>query len=260
MIAAAKLRKSQDQVIAARPYSDKLREVLMHLAGSESNHPLLQSQESNTVGLVVFTSDRGLCGGFNANLIRLAEHTAAGFKDRDVALITVGRKARDYFRRRGSRIIGEYVDLGNDPDFIQARELAREFIQMYLAQQYSELFLVYARFVSPVQQVPQVVRLLPISTENEGSEGKAEKADYIYEPSDAGVLETLLPRYMETEVYRMVLESKASEHGARMTAMSAATDSASEIIDTLTLTYNKARQTAITTELLEIVSGAEALK
>jgi F-type H+-transporting ATPase subunit gamma len=260
MVATAKLRKAQAQVIAARPYSDKLREVLTHLAGSESSHPLLQVPESKTVGLVVFTADRGLCGGYNANLIRLAEQTKAGFRDQEVALITVGRKARDYFRRRGVKVIGEYVDLGTDADFIQARELAREFIRMYYEKQYGELYLVYARFVSPVQQIPQVVKLLPISAVEKDGEEKPERADYLYEPSAAGVLDTLLPRYVETEVYRMMLESIASEQGARMTAMSAATDNASEIIDTLTLTYNKASQSAITTELLEIVSGAEALK
>ena len=260
MVATAKLRKAQAQVIAARPYSDKLREVLTHLAGSESSHPLLQVQESKTVGLVVFTADRGLCGGYNANLIRLAEQTKAGFKDQEVALITVGRKARDYFRRRGARVIGEYIDLGTDADFIQARELAREFIKMYNEKQYGELYLVYARFISPVQQIPQVVKLLPISAVEKDGDEKPERADYLYEPSAAGVLDTLLPRYVETEVYRMELESKASEQGARMTAMSAATENASEIIDTLPLTYNKARQSAITTELLEIVSGAEALK
>lgn len=258
MVAAAKLRRAQESVIAARPYAKKIQEVLGRLAAGaqDYSHPLLEVREVKKVGLVIITGDRGLCGGFNANLIRLAEHTMADM-DKDTGLVTIGRKGRDYFRRRGKEIVEDYINIGDNPTFIQGKELARCLMALYSEGVFDEIYLMYNEFRSAMSQKPLMLKLLPIDpAAGEDSKG----VEYIYEPSEAGVLDTLLPSYVETLVYRALLESKASEHGARMTAMSSATDNAVEIIDKLTLTLNRARQAAITKEISEIVGGAAALQ
>ncbi|WP_227762532.1 ATP synthase F1 subunit gamma [Zhaonella formicivorans] len=259
MVAAAKLRKSQNKVVSARPYSAKLQEVLGRLVhGSEDySHPLLDSRETSRVGYVVITADRGLCGGYNANLIRLTESLIRE-NDKESVIIAVGKKGRDYFRRRGYTLLREYLDLGDDPNYIQARELARELAQIYISGEVQELNLVYTKFYSAIRQQPLTERLLPV-TKVEKKENSAE-VDYIYEPSAKEVLHTLLPRYLETLIYKALLEAKASEHGARMTAMDAASDNAGEMIQKLTLSFNRARQAAITREITEIVGGAAALE
>jgi F-type H+-transporting ATPase subunit gamma len=259
MVAAAKLRKSQNKVVSARPYSAKLQEVLGRLVhcSEDYSHPLLDSRETSRVGYVVITADRGLCGGYNANLIRLTESLIRE-NDKESVIIAVGKKGRDYFRRRGYTLLREYLDLGDDPNYIQARELARELAEIYISGEVQELNLVYTKFYSAIRQQPLTERLLPVP-KVEKKENNAE-VDYIYEPSAKEVLHTLLPRYLETLIYKALLEAKASEHGARMTAMDAASDNAGEMIQKLTLSFNRARQAAITREITEIVGGAAALE
>ncbi|GAF25606.1 F0F1-type ATP synthase, gamma subunit [Moorella thermoacetica Y72] len=257
MVAAAKLRKAQAQVTAARPYAAKLEEVVGRLiaAVDPETQPLAATREVKKAGYVLITADRGLAGGYNANLIRLTEERLRE-EDRPAALVAVGRKGRDFFRRRPVEIVKSFTDIGDNPDLIQARELARQLMTMYLEGTLDEVNLIYTRFYSAIRQVPMVERLLPIATPRE----KKDTGDYIYEPSPEAVLRVLLPRYCEIKVYRALLEAKASEHGARMTAMDNATKNAAEMIDKFTLSFNRARQAAITNEILEIVAGADALK
>ncbi|KYH33612.1 ATP synthase F1 subunit gamma [Neomoorella mulderi] len=257
MVAAAKLRKAQAQVTAARPYAEKLEEVIGRLTGAvdPETQPLAAAREVKKAGYVLITGDRGLAGGYNANLIRLTEERLQA-EERPVALVTVGRKGRDYFRRRRVEIVRSFTDIGDEPDLIQARELARQLVELYLEGSLDEVNLIYTRFYSALRQVPRIDRLLPIQASGAGEEG----GDYIYEPSPAEVLKSLLPRYCEIKVYQALLEAKASEHGARMTAMDNATENAAEMIDKLTLSFNRARQAAITREIVEVVAGADALK
>lgn len=258
MVAAAKLRKIQDRVTAGRPYAHKLSEVIGHLAATAdpNEQPLVAEREVRKVGYVLITADRGLAGGYNANLIRLAQERLAQ-EERPAALITVGRKGRDYFLRRGAEILREYINVGDAPDWGLAREIARELMRLFLEGSLDEVYLIYSRFYSALRQVPQVDKLLPIAPPR--SE-KREEREYIYEPAKKEVLGVLLPRYCEVQVYRALLEAKASEHGARMTAMDNATENAAEMIDKLTLSFNRVRQAAITREILEVVAGADALQ
>ncbi|MDN5362300.1 MAG: F-type H+-transporting ATPase subunit gamma [Moorella sp. (in: firmicutes)] len=257
MVAAAKLRRAQAQVTAARPYAAKLEEVVGRLIASVDleTQPLACPREVKKAGYILFTADRGLAGGYNANLIRLTEERLRQ-EERPAALVAVGRKGRDFFRRRPVELLQAFTDLGDNPDLTQARELARQLVNMYLEGTLDEVNLIYTRFYSAIRQVPQVDRLLPITVPGK----KQDTGDYIYEPSPEAVLQVLLPRYCEIKVYRALLEAKASEHGARMTAMDNATKNAAEMIDKFTLSFNRARQAAITREILEIVAGADALK
>ncbi|MFZ5641408.1 MAG: ATP synthase F1 subunit gamma [Bacillota bacterium] len=257
MVAAAKLRKSQDRVIAARPFAGKIKEVLARLAVSNSgvSHPLLEVRPVKNILYVVITADRGLCGGYNANVLRKAHHEIATFEN--VSLTAIGRKGRDYFRRRGFDIKTEFVGIGEEIPFSLAREISQILINYYEKQVFDEVYLVFTEFVSAMTQRPTTMKLLPAEPPAEG-EGAA-AVDYIYEPSPEELLNELLPTYVETTVYRAMLESKASELGARMTAMGSATDNAAELINKLTLSLNRARQAAITKEISEIVGGANAL-
>ncbi|MBC7325222.1 MAG: F0F1 ATP synthase subunit gamma [Moorella sp. (in: Bacteria)] len=256
-VSAAKMQKSQDQVIAARPYARRIREVLGRLAAFAQgvNLPLLEAREPEKVAFLVVTADRGLCGGFNANLIRRATQEVRKFNN--VSMVCVGRKGRDFFRRRGYHLAGQFVRLGETIRFTQAQEIARLVIEKYTAGEFDAVYLVYSEFVNVLVQRPTVVRLLPVEPPQEGDKGYI---DYIFEPSAEEVLKELLPLYVENTVFYALLESKASEHSARMTAMDNATKNAGEMIDKLTLAMNRARQTAITTEILEVVSGAAALE
>lgn len=258
MVSAAKLRRAQESVVAARPYAKKIQEVLGRLAGSAQDyaHPLLEVRDGKKIGLVIITGDRGLCGGFNANLIRMAEHFVLE-AEKEVALVAIGRKGRDYFRRRGREITEEYTNIGDNPTFIQGKELAKRLTALYSEGVFDEIHLMYTEFKTAMSQKPVVLKLLPVEPVKEES---TKAVEYLYEPSQAGVMDHLLPSYVETIVYRALLESKASEHGARMTAMSSATDNALEIIAKLTLNLNRARQAAITKEISEIVGGAAALQ
>lgn len=256
MVAAAKLRKAQEKVIAARPYARQLQEVLARLAQvqTDATHPLLEKRPVHRVGYVIITSDRGLCGGYNANLIRKTNSTIAEEKH-EVKLITVGRKGRDFYRRGKLETIAEFVGIGDNPSYTQAKEIAQEVIGLYESGELDEVYLVYNEFLSAISQRPMEIKLLPI----EQPQGKLGK-EYIFEPSPEEILNTLLPKYVETQVFRTLLEGKASEQGARMTAMGSATDNAKEMIDRLTLQMNRARQAAITKEISEIVGGAAALE
>lgn len=259
MVSAAKLRKAQTGVIAARPYAIKIREVLGRLAagvGEDYKHPLLGEREVKKIGLVVITGDRGLCGGFNANIIRLAEHFIND-SQKEVAIVAIGKKGRDYFRRRNREITEGYINIGDNPSFIQGKELAKRLIELYSSGVFDEVYLMFSEFKSAMTHVPRTFKLFPVEA---AAEEDIKDVEYLYEPSQAGVMDNLLPSYVETIVYRALLESKASEHGARMTAMSSATDNAGEIIAKLTLNLNRARQGAITTEISEIVGGAAALQ
>jgi F-type H+-transporting ATPase subunit gamma len=261
MVAAAKLRRAQEKVIASRPYARQLQEVLTRLAMSageefEQAQPLLKVRPVNRTAYLVVSSDRGLCGGFNANLLRMTSSVISKQKT-DVGLVTVGRKSRDYFRRRKLDIIESFVGLGDNPNYQQAKRIAGRIIKLYENSEVDEVYLVYSEFINAITQQPTMVKLLPI----ERPEGEhPDKRDYIFEPTPTAILSSLLPRYTETLVYRAILESKASEHGARMTAMGSATDNAKEMISSLTLAMNRARQAAITTEISEIVGGAAALE
>ena len=269
LVAASRLRRAQDAIVAARPYANALGEAIAEVAlraGAES-HPLLDRRSPERITLVLLTSDRGLAGGFNANVFRVTqrfinERKQATPPAREIALEIVGKKGRDYYRRRKQSINRETPA----PTAETAAQIAREMAQI-VSHEFHEgrtdaVFLVYNEFKSAVQQRVVVEPLLPVSSELAGGE-KAVAAgalDFLYEPSKAKLLDSLLPLYLESQIYRGLLESIASELGARMTAMDSATNNAKEMIANLTLQYNRARQAAITKELMEIVSGAEALK
>jgi F-type H+-transporting ATPase subunit gamma len=258
MVAAARLRRAQSQVWAARPYAQKTAEVAGRLALSPNAQmlPLVASREVKKTAYVLIVGDKGLAGAYNANLIHLTEDRLLK-KGQPAGLVVVGRKGLQYFRRRSVEILKYYVDIGDEPDLSLARELARQLMDIFLSGQVDEVNLIYARFISALRNIPQVERLLPIETPSvEGTE----TIDYIYEPEPVGVLEAILPRYCEIKVYQALLEAKASELSARMVAMESATKNSGEMIEQLTLSFNKARQAAITTELLEVATGAEALK
>lgn len=277
MVAAAKLRRAQEKVLAARPYAGQLAEMLGRLAASDTpiDHPLLQQREVNRVALVVFSGDRGLCGSYNVNVLRRATAELARL-GRSTELIAIGRKGRDFFRRRGRTFAAEFLAIGEEPTFAQAREIAAKLMAMYSSGEVDEVRLVYTEFRSALSQRPVEVKLLPLDRPAReqgpaadatgkpegaaGPQGLETPVEYIYEPSPNTILGALVPKAVETQVYRALLESKASEHGARMTAMGNATQNAGELIGKLTLAYNRARQAAITREVSEIVSGAEALK
>ena len=256
MVAAAKLRRSQEMVVASRPYAKRIKDVLARAAGAttETNHPLLEKREVKSTGYVLITADRGLCGGFNANLIRKANGELKEFNN--PRLVTVGRKGRDFFKKRGYEIVGEFTNLGESISFDAARVIAGFIVEKYLDGTFDEVYLVFSEFVNPLVQRPQTIKLLPLETPEEEAGG----GEYIFEPSADAVLNTLLPKYIEVQVYRALLESKASEHGARMTAMDTATENAAEMIAKLTLQLNRARQAAITKEIAELVGGAAALE
>lgn len=256
MVSAAKLRKAQLKLIAARPYARQLQGVLERLAQApvDTIHPLLKKRPVHKVVYVLITSDRGLCGGYNANLIRKTSGLIAKTQQ-EVKLVTVGRKGRDFFRRGKIEFLAEFTGLGDNPTYNQAKEIAQEVVRLYEQGEADEVYLLYTEFVTAMTQKPSQLKLLPIE-QPEGKQGK----QYIFEPSAGEILDNLLPKYVETQIFRTILEGKASEQGARMTAMSSATDNAKDMIDRLSLAMNRARQAAITTEISEIVSGAAALE
>jgi F-type H+-transporting ATPase subunit gamma len=270
MVAAAKLRRAQENILATRPYAAKMLEVLRSLAArtSPDAHPLLYRREPRRIELVVITSDRGLCGAFNMNLIQKAERFVEEEKTgaESLTLSFIGRKGRDYFRKKKVTIRQEYINLFGKVDYPLAARIGQDLGKSYVAERVDAIYLLYSEFKSAIQQRVVLERVLPLAPGllKEAEKGKeistAAAVDYIYEPSEVEILGKILPMYVEVQVYRALLESVASEFGARMTAMENATQNAGEMIDKLTLIYNKARQAAITKELIEIVSGAEALK
>ncbi|PTX62516.1 F-type H+-transporting ATPase subunit gamma [Melghirimyces profundicolus] len=264
MVSAAKLRRAQEQAESARPYADKIREVIASVASGTQGvkHPMLVSRPVKKTGYLVITSDRGLAGGFNANLLRTLVKTVAERhrSKEEYVIFVIGRKGREFLKRRGYPVIGEVTGLADSPEFSDIKQIASKAVGMYADEEYDELYLLYNEFINPVTQRPVEKRLLPLSDMKNTEAASGPKALYEYEPSAEEVLAELLPRYAETLIYSALLESKASEHGARMTAMGNASDNASDMIGTYTLQYNRARQAAITQELAEIVGGASALE
>ncbi len=265
MVAASRLRKAQTAILELRPYAIDTHEVLSSVArraGEADVHPLLARRAPKEVMLVVITSDRGMCGGFNANINRAADQylRSPDHEHEHITLATIGRKGRDYFRRRNREIRHEFTKIFDGLDYQKAAEIARVIIASYTKEDsdLDAVYLVYNEFKSAMTQKVTVEQLLPIQPlpvpEDEGG------VDFIYEPTKKALLDRLLPMYVEVELYRALLESQAGEHGARMTAMEAASNNANELIARLTLDYNRARQAAITKELMEIIGGAEALK
>jgi len=268
MVATAKLRRAQENILATRPYATKMFEVLSSLAArtSPDAHPLLYRREPKRVEVVVFTSDRGLCGAFNMNLIQRAEKFLQEEKARteELALSFIGRKGRDYFRKRNVAMRREYVNLFGKVDFPLAARIGEDLVKSYIAEQVDAIYLLYSEFRSAIQQRIVLEKILPVTPRKAGEGEEMPKGpaavEYIYEPSEVEILGKILPMYVEVQIFRALLESVASEFGARMTAMDNATNNARDMIEKLTLMYNKARQASITKELIEIVSGAEALK
>lgn len=276
MVAGARLNKAQQRILAIRPYAvktaDVLREVTAHgvhvETGAEPDHPLLVRREEKATLLLVITSDRGLCGAFNTNILRVAERLwrereAAGQR---VQIAVIGRKGRDYFRRRNAPLLHVFSGIWEQLDLEQARTVARTVLKPFVAAEVDSIFLVYNEFKSAMSQQVVAEPLFPLPVDEEESPpmslstGEAFERDFIFEPSREALMERLVPMYVEISVLRALLESMASELGARMTAMDSATKNAAEMIGKLTLQYNRARQAAITTELMEIIGGAEALK
>ena len=261
LVAAAKLRRAQERILEARPYAFKMQEVLGSLAlrADPQSHPLLQRRDAGRKTLVVIAADNGLCGAFNSNIMRRSlELLRATDGEVAITLIVVGRKARDFYRRRSYTIRSEQIGFFDKLAYAHAAALGQELAKAYVAGEADEIQLVYNEFKSVATQRVVVERLLPIEPLQPPEELAA--IDFIYEPSPAAILESLLPKHVEVQVYRALMESLAGEYGARMTAMEAATKNASEMIDLLTLRFNKARQERITRELLEVVGGAEALR
>ncbi|MBV9849199.1 MAG: ATP synthase F1 subunit gamma [Armatimonadetes bacterium] len=265
MVAAARLRRAQEAVGAARPYAEKMREVLQSLsaqAGGAVQHPLLRRADNpQNIGVILITGDRGLAGAYNSNVIRRTNQLVRDFGPERVQMVCVGKKGSAFFRRRGFPIIAEHPVPATGLSFAEAQDLSRAARDLFQNGQIDALYLVYTQFISAMTQRPQTQQILPLEPpQRDESAPQGPTADYIFEPNPEQILGSLLPRYVDTQVYQAVIESVASEHGARMTSMSSATDNAGKMISTLTLSLNRARQAAITKEIAEIVGGAEALK
>jgi F-type H+-transporting ATPase subunit gamma len=259
MIATSKMRKAQERGLAGRPYAEKIQQVMADLAAlrreGEEMHPLLESRPVKKIGILHITPDRGMCGGLNTNINR----TAANFileQEAPVSLVAVGRKGRDFMRRYGREIRAEFTNLGDRPGWLDTLPISRIIIDDYTSGEIDRVYIVYPQFISTMVQKPIVHQILPVEPAEIPA---AQNVDYIYEPGPAQVLGQLLPRFVEMQVYHAILESIASEQSARMVAMRNATESANELIEELTLMYNKARQETITKELLDITGGAAAL-
>jgi len=261
-VAASKIRKAQKQMEASRPYAERIRRVIGHLAyaNSESKHPFMTEREISRVGYIVISTDRGLCGGLNANLFKTMIGEIADWQEKDVELdmVLVGAKAVQFFRRMGGSVVGTASHLGDRPSVNDLIGSIKIMLDAYEDGKIDRLFLVHNEFVSAMSQKPVVVQLLPASVEMEEGELQ-EHWDYIYEPDASELLDDILGRYIESQVYRGAVENFACEMAAKMVAMKSATDNAGEIIDGLQLQYNKARQAAITQEISEIVGGAAAV-
>ncbi|KIL37979.1 ATP F0F1 synthase subunit gamma [Gordoniibacillus kamchatkensis] len=260
MVAAANLRRAQQAAEASRPYADKLKEVISSIAAGTKGvkHPMLQSREIKRTGYLVITSDRGLAGGLNSNLLRnvLAQIRERHASTEEYSILAIGRKGRDFFKRRNMPVIEEVTGLPDSIKFSDVKSIAYAAVSGFEKGLYDQLFLVYNQFKNAMTQVPTIKQLLPMATEDMTS---ASAASYEYEPSPEAVLEQLLPKYAETLIYSAALDNKASEFGARMTAMNSATKNAKKMISSYTLAYNRARQASITQEISEIVGGANAL-
>ncbi len=267
MVATAKIKRAQEMIEAARPYALSMMEVLGNVAryAKGAEHPLLEEHPQRLrIVVISVTSDRGLAGAFNSNILRMTENvlheeTAAGVK---VDVIAIGKKAAGYFKYRGIEPLATYRDISDKPTFMDAKAIAGHVIDAYSEEEIDAVYVVFNRFKSVAEQRPEIHQLLPIERRvvEEAAESSDVRAEYTFEPDPQSVLRRLLPTYVETLVFRALMESAASEHGARRTAMKSATDNASDMILTLTRSYNRARQAAITNEIAEIVGGAAALE
>lgn len=261
MVSAAKLRRAQDAAVEARPYSDKMADLLRNVSArvSRGAHPLLRIRDESKINLVLFTSDRGLCGGYNANLIRAAEaFIRRESPAKEIHLVVVGRKGADYFRRRGAQIAERYVNVLATPPEQLAAQIAARVMDRFVNAESDGVYTIYSRFRSALSQIPTLEKLLPVALPQ--TEDVEQLTEYVYEPSVEAILASLLPKVVEVAIFKALLEATASEHGARMTAMDAATTNAAKMMGSLTLQMNRARQASITRELMEIVGTAEALK
>jgi F-type H+-transporting ATPase subunit gamma len=263
MVAAAKLRRAQQRIVEARPYAYKLREVIGSLAlrTDPEQHPLLLRPETGQKGLVIIAGDKGLCGAFNANILRKAFEYLRQAEDTqvEITILVVGRKARDFFRRRHIEREGEWINIFDQLAYEHAAEIGSQVAKDYIDGKLDELHLLYNEFKSAGVQRPVMEQLLPIAPLAVETD-ELQPIEYMFEPSEEVILNELLPRHVKIQIYRALLESAAAEQGARMTAMEAASKSAADMIERLTLVFNKARQERITKELLDIVGGAEALR
>jgi len=267
MVAAAKLKRAQDRVTAARPYALKMNEVLGGLSAKvsgEFSHPLLNERGDENYLFVVVSADKGLCGGFNANIMKATQAYISDHEGKDVSMIPVGRKARDFFRRRSFSFVEEYIGLTGSgrAELSDARAISQKIIDTFVDDEsIDKVFLVFTEFKTVMSQEVRIEQLLPIPRigADEGAEAGQPEAEYIYELPPAEIFGKLLPKQVDTQIYRAMLESVASEQGARMTAMDSASKNAGELIETLTLNMNRIRQADITREIIEVVSGAAAL-
>lgn len=264
MVSASKLNRAEENAKAFVPYSEKIQEVVASIAqgGGDASHPMLEEREVKRTGYVVITSDRGLAGAYNASILRKAyqdirnNHTSAD----EYKIIAIGRIGRDFFRKRNMAVDKEITGIADQPDFEDIKELASETVQLYTDEEIDELHIYYNHYVSAITQEVQKTKVLPLNDISAEQATKSSSASYEYEPNQEEILAVLLPQYAESLIYGSLIDSKASEHAARMTAMKSATDNADDLIDDLSLTYNRARQAAITQEITEIVGGASALE
>lgn len=258
LVSSAKLRKARMRLEKSRPYYVTVRENIQRVLSSTTmNHPLLQSREVTNSLYIILSSDRGLAGGYNSNIIRLAESQIRDKKDK-VSLIVVGNKARDYFKRRGYEVLVDYAGISEEPEFSDARKIGKFAMELFKDRKVDEINVVFTKFLGTLSYEPKIIRLLP--SEDMGKDSETKAIDIEFEPSADEVLDYLIPKYIESSIYGALIEASCSEQGARRAAMESATDNAEEIIDELKISYNRARQAAITMELSEIVTGAEALK
>ena len=264
LVAASKLGRAQEAITAARPYATALDQALRRVAGalegavSDYENPLLESRDVRHLTLVVMTSDRGLCGAFNSSIIKQAEAFIQSHPDKTIRIVAVGRKGAEYFKRRGLEFEapeGIFEGLSYD----KAEQLAKRLANDFETGKTDAVHVLFNEFKSAINQVPTFTQLVPVSTDEESESATGTQRDYIYEPDPTGVLDALLPTYISSQMWKTLLDSVAAEHGARMTAMDSATNNATELSDKLTLADNRARQAAITQELMEIVGGCEAI-
>ena len=261
MVAAAKLRKAQEKILATRPYAQKLKNVVGHLiARIENNrHPMLVTRPAEKFLLVIVTSDRGLCGAYNANIIRHAVTQIKSYTDKEVSIYVIGKKGLEYFSRRDYKIFNQKINFFNQLNFQDAIEIVANLVEVYSKNHFDRIEILYNQFKSALRQDITLEQFLPFMPDEEMMQS-ASQVDYLYEPGKDDILKVIIPKQLNIQMWKVLLESSTSEQGSRMTAMESATDNAEDLIAELTLHYNRARQAAITKEISEIVGGAEALQ
>jgi len=260
MVAVSRLKRAEERVRAARPYAEKIQELMESLAPSlpQIEHPLVAKREPLRIAVVLITSDKGLCGAFNANIIQYANRFIEEHSDKEIKLFLVGKKGHDFFSRKSYPIEYYLPQVSRDISPQEVKEISNSFVQGFEEGLHDEVYLFYTQFKTAMNTIPTMAKLLPI--EGPGAESEQGTAEPIFEPSAEEIMNELLPRYIEAQIYKGLVESSASEHGARMVSMKNATDNAEEMIKTLTLSYNKARQASITKEIIEVTTASEALK